>query len=271
MGSRYWIGTAPYAADDGFHDRLNELVTAGSICYAVGQRECGASGYQHWQFVVNLPKPQRLSAVKKFVSNECHWEPCRSERAEEYCQKSDTAIEGTQFKLGTKRMQRGDSKDWQAVWDASVSGQLELIPCDIRVRNYNSIRRIGSDYLKPIGIEREVVVYWGATGVGKSRRAWDEATFDAYPKDPRSKFWDGYRDQEHVVIDEFRGGIDISHMLRWLDRYPTIVEIKGSSVVLKAKKIWITSNLDPRLWYPDLDADTTQALLRRLTIKHFAM
>ena len=56
------------------------------------------------------------------------------------------------------------------------------------------------------------------------------------PKDPRTKFWDGYRNQENVVIDEFRGAIDIAHILRWFDRYPVIVEVKGSSVVLSAKK-----------------------------------
>lgn len=111
-------------------------------------------------------------------------------------------------------------------------------------------------------------MFWGATGVGKSRRAWAEATFDAYPKDPRTKFWDGYRGQEHVVIDEFRGGIDVSHLLRWLDRYPVNVEIKGSSTTLCAKKFWITSNLPPEQWYPDLDEATKLALLRRLNVTH---
>jgi len=94
---------------------------------------------------------------------------------------------------------------------------------------------------------------------------------DAYPKDPRTKFWDGYRDHQHVVIDEFRWGIDIAHMLRWLDKYPVVVEVKGSAVVLKAKVIWITSNMDPRKWYPDLDEETLAALLRRLTIKKFCL
>jgi len=113
---------------------------------------------------------------------------------------------------------------------------------------------------------REIFVYVGPTGTGKSHRAWTEATFDAFPKDPRTKFWDGYQGQEHVVIDEFRGAIDISHMLRWLDKYPVIIEVKGSSAVLKAKKIWITSNLDPTLWYPDIDQQTLAALVRRLQI-----
>lgn len=125
--------------------------------------------------------------------------------------------------------------------------------------------------MQAVAVQREVKVYWGRTGAGKSRRAWEEATFDAYPKDPRSKFWDGYRGQDRVVIDEFRGGIDISHMLRWLDRYPVVVEVKGSSVVLKATNIWITSNIHPNDWYPTLDQETKNALLRRLQITHFDM
>lgn len=68
-----------------------------------------------------------------------------------------------------------------------------------------------------------------------------------------------------VIIDEFRGVIDISHILRWLDRYPVRVERKGSSMPLKAKNIWITSNIAPREWYPGLDEATLEALLRRLT------
>lgn len=75
--------------------------------------------------------------------------------------------------------------------------------------------------------------------------------------------------EPHIIIDEFRGGIDISHMLRWLDRYPVRVELKGSSAPLKATKIWITSNLHPLNWYPDLDHETKQALLRRVEITEF--
>ena len=118
-------------------------------------------------------------------------------------------------------------------------------------------------------MERKIFVFWGSTGTGKSRTAWEEAGLEAYPKDPRTKWWDGYTGQEHVVIDEFRGGIDIAHVLRWFDRYPVLVETKGGSIPLRATIIWVTSNLSPELWYPDLDADTFAALRRRLEIKHF--
>jgi len=105
--------------------------------------------------------------------------------------------------------------------------------------------------------------------LGKSRRAWEEASLDAYPKDPCTKFWDGYRGQKNVVIDEFRGDINVSHILRWFDRYPVNVECKFGAVTLSATTIWITSNVDPRDWYPDVNQDTKDALLRRLTITHF--
>lgn len=92
---------------------------------------------------------------------------------------------------------------------------------------------------------------------------------EAYPKNPRTKFWDGYRGQSHVVIDEFRGGIDVAYLLIWCDRYPNNLEIKGSSVPSEINKIWITSNLNPRDWYPDLDQATTDALMARFKITHF--
>ena len=118
-------------------------------------------------------------------------------------------------------------------------------------------------------MERSAKVFWGRTGTGKSRLAWEEAGLEAYAKDPRTKWWDGYMGQTHVVIDEFRGTIDIVHLLRWLDRYPVRVENKGGSVSLSATRFWFTSNLDPRLWYPDVDAETVAALVRRIEIHHF--
>lgn len=159
--------------------------------------------------------------------------------------------------------------DWDAVWDLAKTGDLNAIPASVRVQSYRVLKDIRKDHLKPVGIEKTVNVYCGATGTGKSRRAWEEATFDAYPKDPNTKFWDGYDSHENVVMDEFRGKIDISHMLRWLDRYPVIVEAKHGAVCLRARTIWITSNLHPHAWYPDLDQETVDALIRRLNIVVF--
>ena len=232
--------------------------------------ECGnETGYLHWQLLLAFKKKITLRGVKELFGNGIHAEPSRSDAALAYVWKEDTAVQGTRFELGRLAIKRNCAKDWDLIWEDAKRGKIESIPGDIRIRSYSALRRIEADFMAPEAFEKSVYVFWGRTGTGKSRRAWTEAGVDAYPKDPRSKFWDGYRGHEHVVIDEFRGGIDISHMLRWLDRYPTIVEIKGGSVVFKARKIWITSNLDPRCWYPQLDEETKNALLRRMEVVHF--
>jgi len=260
---RIWIGTLAYTAADDISGKSE------SFAYAKGQQEIGVEGgYHHWQFVVWMGKPCRLSALKKIWATG-HFELGRSSAAEEYIWKDDTAVAGSRFEIGRRPGLRSSVKDWQAIRSAACAGRLADVPDDVFVRHYGQLSRIASDHMVPYGVIRRIVVYWGRTGSGKSRRAWDEAGMDAYPKSPLSKFWDGYRGHSNVVIDEFRGGIDIGHVLRWFDRYPVIVEVKGSSVVLKATSIWITSNIPPEQWYPGIDAETLSALLRRLEVTHF--
>jgi len=261
--ARFWLLTIRHA------DFLPYLPP--TVDYIRGQLERGDGGFLHWQLIVHFQRKIRLRGVKAIFGDSAHAEPTRSDAAREYVWKDDTAIDNTRFELGNIPVRRGVSTDWNAVRESAKRGRLDDIPADIYCRLYGNFKRIAVDHMEPIGIERTITVYWGRTGTGKSRRAWDEAGFDAFPKDPRTKFWDGYRSHKHVVIDEFRGGIDVAHILRWFDRYPVVVEVKGSSVVLAATHIWITSNLDPREWYPDLDEETKAALLRRLTITHFEL
>lgn len=262
--ARYWLLTIPHASFLPYQPP--------DVAYIRGQLEQGNNtGYLHWQLLVIFKRKIRLRGVKHTFGPTVHAEPSRSSAANEYVWKEDTRIPNTQFELGSKPMQRGDSKDWEAIRTCAIDGRLGDIASDVYIRYYGNLKRIATDNCKPLAIEREVYVYWGPTGVGKSRRAWEEAGIDAYPKDPRSKFWDGYRDHTNVVIDEFRGNIDISHLLRWFDRYPVIVEVKGSSVVLRATKIWITSNLPPNDWYPGLDDATKAALMRRLKVTYFPL
>lgn len=261
MSYNHFILTIPYADFTPFLPH--------QFSYIKGQLEHSESGFLHWQIVVGSKKKVRPTAIKSILGSSVHVEPTRSAAADEYVWKDDTAVTGTRFELGTKPINRSSVKDWEAIRGMAKGGKLDDIPPDVFIRSYVSLKRISVDYCEPVAVEREVFVFWGATGTGKSRRAWSEAGIHAYPKDPNSKYWDGYRDHEHVVIDEFRGIINISNVLRWFDRYPVLVEVKGSSAVFVGKKIWITSNIHPREWYPGLDPSTLAALLRRLSITEF--
>ena len=257
----YWLLTIP---QDDYEPELPS-----ECAYVKGQLERGAeTGYLHWQVLVVLRRKGTLSKIKSIFGARTHGELTRSSAANEYVWKEDTRV-GEQFELGALPHKRNSAKDWEAIWAHAKSGAYDEIPADVRFVHYRTIRTIKSDFATPEAMVRECYVYCGKTGTGKSRRAWDEAGLSAYPKDPRTKFWDGYRGQEHVVIDEFRGDIAISHILRWLDRYPCLVEIKGSSTSLVAKKIWITSNLHPKDWFPMCDSETVDAVMRRLNITIF--
>jgi len=254
---RIWMLTIPQAHFTPFKPEC--------LSWLRGQLELGAGGFLHWQLVVHFTSKQSLRAVKLVFGQSVHAELTRGEEAEAYVWKEDTAVQGTRFELGQKPFRRDSEQDWDRVWDLATADRLLEIPASIRVPHYRTLRTITQDYLQPLAVVKSVYVFWGRTGTGKSRRAWEEAGVLAYPKSPDSKFWDGYRGQEHVVIDEFRGVMGISHLLRWLDRYPVNVEVKGTSVTLRAHQIWITSNLSPAEWYPLADEETMSALNRRFT------
>lgn len=234
--------------------------------YIIGQMERGnETGYLHWQIMVSFKKKVTRRVVLKVFGN-CHADLTKSAAADEYCFKEDTRVPNTQFQLGKKSLKRNSAKDWELIKNNAKQGKFDDVPPDVFIRYYASLKKIYVDSLQPVAQEKEVYVFYGRTGAGKSRRAWEEATLQAYPKSPTSIWWCGYSGQENVVIDEFRGQINISHLLRWCDRYPTIVEVKGSSIALSCRRIWITSNLAPHLWYPDLDQETQNALMRRFTL-----
>jgi len=201
----FWLLTVPDPND--VCSRLEQGELPAEIVWAKGQKEQGAdTAYRHYQLCVAFSKKVSLAAVKGVFGRTCHGELSRSDAASAYCHKEESRV-GEPFELGSKPIQRNSKTDWESVWTAAKSGTLDAVPANIRVVSYHALRAIRSDHSQPVGIERRVHVFWGSTGTGKSRRAWDEAGVGAYSKCPRSKFWDGYQDQEHVVIDEFRGGI----------------------------------------------------------------
>ncbi|VUZ50883.1 unnamed protein product [Hymenolepis diminuta] len=77
----------------------------------------------------------------------------------------------------------------------------------------------------------EVFYYWGPPGVGKSRRAHDEATQTDEPIYYKSRgvWWDHYDNQPNVIIDDFYGWIPYDELLKICDRYPYQVPVKDKN------------------------------------------
>lgn len=272
---KYWLITdyntdINYDCSNTDNNIANSFWKPKNIVYSKGQLElCPTTNRLHWQFTVCFTKKVRPRTVKTVLGDQTHNELSTSEKTLEYVWKDETS-QGRRWSWGTLPFKRNSKTDWDSVKKAAKEGRLDddVIPSNIFVCHYASLKKIKMDYMVADPIEKDVQVIWGNTGLGKSRKAWAEAGMDAYPKTPTTKFWDGYQGQFHVVIDEFTGQIEITHLLRWLDRYPVLVETKGSGTVLRASKIWITSNLSPEEWYLTAPRVQMDALLRRLNVIH---
>lgn len=83
---------------------------------------------------------------------------------------------------------------------------------------------------------------WGPPGVGKSHQVRTQEP-SLYVK-AQNKWWDGYLGEEAVLIDDFdKGGVCLSHYLKiWGDKWKCTGEIKGGTVPLNFKRLFITSN-----------------------------
>lgn len=244
-----------------------------SLVYLKGQQEIGAGGLHHWQILAVFSRQTTLNQCKSFFCPQAHVELSRSSAANDYVWKDDTSVQGTRFELGALPLSRARKADWDSIYDSAKTGDTDSIPKDILIRHYSAIKRISVDNMLPVrrdGIQ--VFVYWGDSGTGKTHKVWQEAgdPADVYIKNPNTKWWDGYRGQKTVLIDDFVGLINLNYLLVWLDKYPQFVEIKGYSTSLLATKFFITSNLSPDDWYPTAIPEHKAALRRRFTsVTHF--
>jgi len=277
--ARYWIATtASHHGTDVWAP--TEQILQHPITYVKGQLEIGDNGFEHWQFIIYCKNKIRRGGLKELLPSWSHLEITRSDAAEAYVWKEETRVPDTQFEYGRKAGAASDKTDWDEVRRLAEAGEFEQIPSAVLVRLYGNITRLRTDNIIPADREKiSVNVYWGVTGSGKTYRAYDEAKRlegGFFRKSSTTKWWDSYRGEKNILIDEFDGhSIGITHFLQWLDPYPMSVEVKGGTVSFSGTNFWITSNVDPEEWWMDAKPEHRRAFLRRCRrdgsqIIHFA-
>ena len=109
----------------------------------------------------------------------------------------------------------------------------------------------------------------GKTGVGKSHEAFKDYSPDThYPLPNDRGWWDGYKQQETVLINDFRGHIPYNELLQLIDKWPHSVPRRGRMPIpFTSKHIIITSSLKPEEVYCNREAeDKIEQLLRRVVV-----
>lgn len=236
------------------------------VCWGV--ETCPETGRIHHQGYAEFSKTVTVGKKNGFLkklNNGAHWERRKGTctQAIKYCEKDGDFHELGARPETTEQGKRTDLDDVKEMVKAGVPMTQIAELCT----SYQGLRM--AEKLKEYDDRKrtwvtEVFWYYGPTGCGKTRLAYEEAGENAWISGRDLKWWQGYDGHEHVIIDDFRGDFCKFHeLLRILDRYPYIVEVKGGSRQLLAKKIWITCPVRPEEVYKAQE-DVNQ-LLRRIT------
>lgn len=250
-----------------------------STKYWIIGKEVGASGTPHVQGYFSLRRRRNIKYVRNLFGSRIHFEIARGTARQNrvYCSKDGDFIEGGNIPKGESSENKPTSRD-----DIAKEFRVAIRSGNDGLAEFSDVRAgtwyfSGHNLLRnALALERPVErpninVLWiyGAPGVGKSRKA-HSLYPNAYVKEPRTKWWNGYMLEKEVIIDDFGpNGIDLNHLLRWFDRYKCLVENKGGMIPLVSETFVVTSNFHPSEIFKFGDEVNPQlpALLRRITLE----
>lgn len=272
--SKYWCFTLNnYIAAD--KDVFQRMFESGVVSYCVfGEEVCPTTGTPHLQGYIEFSRRKRFRTVNRLfddsLSNHARIAPREGSalQAATYCKK-----DGIYTECGAISAPEGGKRnDLLQLYESLTRGDSlrtiseEQFGCFLRYER--AIRSYRLLHATPRSWVPQVFIFWGVAGAGKTRRAHSEAAEEQKPLyiHPGGSWFDGYDSEEFVLFDDFSGGeFKFTYLLKLLDRYAMRVPVKGGFVQWVPRRIYITSNVDPRDWYPNVSVAQKQAFQRRIT------
>lgn len=244
----------------------------------VGKEICKETSNKHWQCFIYFNREKTFTSAKKIIQNNfknnCHLEMARGTINDNinYCSK-----DGNFWEVGTRPEGQGERTDLKKIADDIMSGKLSdeeiLINNPIIYHQYGRTIDKLQDLFNRSKYRTEMTEglwIYGETGTGKSHEAFQNYNPKThYILSNDNGWWEGYKGQETVIINDFRGHIPYNELLQLVDKYPMTVKRRGREPLpFISKKVIITSSLHPALVYKNRnEEDSLEQLYRRFNIK----
>lgn len=246
---------------------------SGKAKYIVSSYEEGVEGTPHIQGYAEVEPQLKWGQLKAHpLFARAHIEPRRgtAQQASDYCEKvNDPTYVGPCFKAGVISRQ-GRRTELDDVAEAVHQGKtvkeiIEEFPREY-IKFHKGIEAARRALVAPRDPETpiEVVVYYGPTGLGKTRKAYQDNPGAHIQGPGMDQWWDGYDGQDTVILDEYRGQFPFGKLLSLLDRYPTKVQVKGGTAQMTATRFILTMPEHPKNLYPNLAAEVRDGKMSQL-------
>ena len=247
---------------------------------AYGEEHCPSTDRKHHQLFMYLRNNVTtgrgsLGKMGKWFGEEhCHVEPMYGsiEENESYCSK-----EGKLREFGDKPKQgcRGDLDETK---EGIMKGDITVD--ELAVENPSMYHQYGRTLttLEDIALRQRwrtemttAIWYTGPSGVGKSHACFKNYSPETHYVKPLGtadlKWWDGYRGQETVIFNEFRGQIPFSELCDIIDKWPLSVSRRGREPVpFMAKRVLISSIKRPEDVYVNQVGEPWEQFTRRVQV-----
>lgn len=144
------------------------------------------------------------------------------------------------------------------------------------VCHYTTWKKLQKDHPVhcPPRSELDNIWVWGETGTFKSRPYREAGGEDVFYPKPLSKWWDGYRNEKNVIIEDLAPDNTgrrhwITDLMKvWTDHYEFVAEDKNGSRIIRPQKIVVTSNYPIEEVFRYNDKEDVAALKRRFKVFH---
>lgn len=286
---RFWIfvvhmeGTTVQPPPQGYKPpKLADLPTCNYICWQLERGE--ENGNLHYQGYVEFKTRRYPDSVRKKLGaakgSKWLWtEPAIKDwkSAGGYANKDNTRVPGTlpYCEGAPENYGQGNRADLLHMRNSIIKGiekeGAKYNPARVVLEYsnalpiYGAITRWTADYKNMIIPDRswitELMVVVGPKGTGKT--TWVQQNYpNAYWKSKSN--WQCYEGQEVVVIDEFRGSLQFSELLRLCDSTPMLVDALYAKLKFTAKLLILIGNQYPDHTYRDELVDPLQRRVNTL-------
>lgn len=236
-----------------------------------GTEVCPSTGRVHHQGYVYWHNAKSVGAQCKKYKCTFLYGMGTPEEAANYCKKGGDYVE---FGILPKQGRRTDLED---LVQKLINGETTVD--DIAIDEPISYHQYGRtlEKIEDIAMRKKyrtemTTCEWivGPTGVGKSQKAFKNYSPSThYNLNVRDNgYWEGYKQQDTVVINDYRGQLEYDHLLNLIDWVPLTVKRRNREPLpFMSKHVIITSPLTPEEVYNKRHAkDSLEQLMRRIVV-----